>query len=339
MQDEDQIQVIQQPGALAAIAKSELESQLDAAHKYPRRISVWRKEAISLACWNQDVAESCMYSVPRAGKAITGPSVRLAEIMASAYGNMHVGARVTDADDSHVYAQGIAWDIEKNVRITVEVKRSILDKNGRRFSADMITVTGAAACSIALRNAVFRVIPKSYVDDVYNEAKRTAVGDAKTLAQRREEVVVRLGKLGVPQDRIFPALGVKGIEDVGLEQLETLIGFGTAIKGGDRSIDELFPPVGPPPVPGASADGTPPPEGQRIKLTPKAKPEPTPSSDIDDDAAALMIELALVDRKWRSPAGASTIQAWTVEQRAEVRGYLANASDAYEPPTFMKPPV
>jgi hypothetical protein len=324
---EEDIQIVTTPGGLAAIAKSELESQLDAAHRYPRRISVWRKEAISLACWNQEVAESCMYSVPRAGKAITGPSVRLAEIMASAYGNMHVGARVTDADDSHVYAQGVAWDIEKNVRITVEVKRSILDKNGRRFNADMITVTGAAACSIALRNAVFRVIPKSYVDDVYNEARRTAVGDAKTLATRREEVVVRLGKLGVPQDRIFPALGVRGIEDIGLEQLETLIGFGTAIKAGDKSIDELFPPIAPPPIPGATVEG-PPPEGRRISLNPKKGPKP-----VDDE---LVVKLALLDAEWRSQPARDLIATWTPEQRAEVNHWLN--SDSADKPEYVRLP-
>lgn len=92
----------------------------------------------------------------------------------------------------------------------------------------------------------------------------------------------------------------------------------------------------PPPVPGATADG-PPPEGKRISLKPKAKPEPVASTEVDDDAAALMVELGVIDRKWRSPAGASMIQGWTAEQRAEVREWF-NAGDAAEQPAWLRVP-
>jgi len=59
--------------------------------------------------------------------------VRLAELCASAYGNLHVGARVLDVEDRDIPAQGVAWDLERNLRVTVETRRKIVSKNGRRY--------------------------------------------------------------------------------------------------------------------------------------------------------------------------------------------------------------
>jgi hypothetical protein len=175
--------------------------------------------------------------------------VRLAEIMASAYGNLHAAARIVDIGDKQVTAQGIAWDLETNLRIAVEINRRITKKNGERFDDDMINVTCAAACSIALRNAIFRVVPRAFVDQVYEKCRKVAVGDAKTLVQRRDEVLQRLALVGADKHaRVLNALQLKGVEDITLEHMETLIGYGTAIKGGDKSVDEVFPAVATAPV-------------------------------------------------------------------------------------------
>src|SRR5579872_4963852 len=107
--DETRIERVQSPSAMSAIVRSEVEAQLDAAHKYPRSITTFLQDAITLATTSQEIAESCMYSLPRGGKFITGPSVRLAEICASAYGNLQFGARVIDAEEKEVVAQGAAW--------------------------------------------------------------------------------------------------------------------------------------------------------------------------------------------------------------------------------------
>lgn len=234
--------------AVAVLNRSEVEAQLDAAHKYRRSVQSFMREAMSLACVTREVAESCIYALPRAGEVIRGPSVRLAEICASAYGNLHVATRIVDIEEKEIVAQAVAWDLEKNVRITVETRRRITSKTGRRYNDDMITMTGNAAASIALRNAIFRVIPRAYVEQVYNRARRTAVGDAKTLGARRQEVVGSLVKMGVPQDRIFALMG-KQLVDLDLDDVEKLIGFGTVISQGSSTIDEVFPAVSQAPAP------------------------------------------------------------------------------------------
>lgn len=279
--EERNVQVVS-ASAIGAIAKSEAESQIDCAHKYPRSIKRFLQEAVSLATMSQEISESCIYTLPRAGKSLTGPSIRLAEICASAYGNLHCGARVIDITDKDVVCQGVAWDLEKNLRVTTETRRRITKRDGRRFDDDMITVTGNAGASIALRNAIFRVVPRSYVNAVYDKARQVAVGDAKTLVAKRDEVMKRLGVMGATPERVFAALAVKGVEDITLEHLETLIGFGTAIKNGDKQVDECFPAVAQP-VPGEGAQ-----EGKRISLgkkKPGEKSDAAALADADDAKA------------------------------------------------------
>ena len=174
-----------------------------------------------------------------------------------------MGARVVAADATHVTAQGVAWDLERNLRATLETQRRITSKSGRRYSDDMVTMTGNAAASIALRNAIFRVVPRSYVDRIYAHVRQVAVGTSQTLATRRAAVLDRLGKIGVELPRVLARLGRTGVEDIGLEDLEVLIGLGTAIKSGGQEIDAAFPPV--------AAAATTAADGKRMKLAAPAR--------------------------------------------------------------------
>ena len=63
-------------------------------------------------------------------------------------------------------------------------------------------MTGNAAGSIALRNAIFRIVPRAYIDVIYTAVKVVAVGDAKTLVDRRKGVIDLLMKMGVPKERV-----------------------------------------------------------------------------------------------------------------------------------------
>jgi len=274
---EDEAPLVRAEAALATINRSEVEAQLSAAHKYPRSIKRFRQDALTLATISVEVAESCIYSLPRSGKQIVGPSVRLAEICASAYGNIHAGARPIDVGDTEVTSQGVAWDLEKNYRVTIEAKRRITNKNGSRYNEDMIAMTQNAASSIALRNAIFRVIPRAFIDSIYREVVRTAVGDAKTLPTKRADVLGRLAKMGADEPRVLNAVGKTSVDDIGLPELEILIGLGTAVKNGDKTVDDAFP------APLASVPGSGSEEGKRISLgkkdegkastAPAAKPE------------------------------------------------------------------
>lgn len=226
--------------SLSLITKAEIDVQISTAKAYPRSVQKSIQKAISLATTNEHVAESCGYAIPRGGKTIEGPSVRLAEIVAASFGNLRSGARVIANDGKTVTAQGICHDLETNNAVTVEVKRKITDKNGNKFSEDMQVVTGNAACAIAYRNAIFKVIPAALIDSVYVEVKKVARGTSKTLEVRRKAAVSYFNGLGVKNTKICEVLGVKKIGDIDLDALEKLTGFKTAIKGGDSTKEEIF---------------------------------------------------------------------------------------------------
>jgi hypothetical protein len=228
---------------LEAQTRGEVDIQIKTAKAYPRSIKGFVDGVREMALLNKDTAAACFYALPRGGKTILGPSARLAEICASAWGHMRVQARIADQDDRFITARGEAWDVQNNVAIGFEVRRRITDSGGRTYTDDMIVVTGNAASSIALRNAIFKVIPSAFWRPIYEECRATAVGNAQTLATKRADLLGRLQKMGVEATRVYQRLGVKGIEDITLEHMETLIGLGTAIKEENISVDEAFPPV------------------------------------------------------------------------------------------------
>lgn len=225
---------------VAILNKSEIDQQIATAHQFPRSVRQFRDEALDLVTLTESVADECIYSLPRDGKIIEGPSARFAEIIQSAWGNCRSGARVIDEGQSFIVAQGVFHDLQRNAAITYEVRRRITNKHGRRYSDDMIGVTANAACSIALRNAVLKGIPKALWADMYDAARQTVMGDFKTLANRRADAVKAFQAYGVTEEMLYRLLSVKGLEDISREHLVTLRGVLTAIKEGDTTVEQAF---------------------------------------------------------------------------------------------------
>lgn len=230
-------------GVMTAISRAELDQQITTARAYPRSLKRFLNECMQMCTLNEQVAEACFYALPRGGKTIEGPSVRMAEIVLSGWGNSRAGARVVDEGAEFITAQGVFHDLQANVQITMEVRRRITDSRGKRYNADMIAQTGNAACSIALRNAIFRGIPRAFWNEPYEAARKCAVGDIKTLANRRADALQFLQKMGASEAQVLAVLGVPGVEDIGLDHLATLKGLVTAIKEGDTTIDQAFPTI------------------------------------------------------------------------------------------------
>lgn len=239
-QVEREVPMTAETGMVALLNKSEIDQQIATAHRFPRSIKRFRDEALQMVTLSESVAEQCIYALPRDGKTIEGPSARFAEVVASAWGNCRAGARVVDDSGEFVTAQGVFHDLERNVAITYEVQRRIVNKRGQRYSADMIGVTANAACSIALRNAILKGVPKAFWEDMYSEARRVIMGDVKTLANRRAAAVAAFQKFGVSAEQITAKLGVGGVEDITLEHLVTLKGLLTAIRDGDTTPEDAF---------------------------------------------------------------------------------------------------
>lgn len=227
-------------GTVAMLARGEIDMQIATAHKYPRSIANFRGEVLGMVTLSQQIAEECIYALPRDGKTIEGPSARFAEIVASAWGNSRAGARVVSDQGEFVTAQGVFHDLQRNVAITYEVQRRIVDSKGRRYKPDMIGVTANAACSIALRNAILKGVPKAFWSEMYDAARATIMGDLKTLANRRADALAAFQRYGILPEQVFLKLGIAGEQDITLEHLVVLSGLRTAIKDGDTTPEQAF---------------------------------------------------------------------------------------------------
>lgn len=225
--------------------------QVSTARRFPRSITTFIRRATEMATLTPEIAASCVYALPRGGKTIEGPSARLAEIVASAWGNLRVQAGATDNDDRYITARGEAWDVETNVAIGFEVRRRITtsEKKGRNgevipsktYDDDMITVTGNAAASIALRNAVFKAVPSSFWKPIYQKCRQVIAGDAKTFAARRDEMLKAFMVAGITHEQLCAGLGLKGVQDITLDHMVTLTGILNAIKDGETTVEDAFP--------------------------------------------------------------------------------------------------
>jgi hypothetical protein len=237
--------------AIAPLPLSVIESQeranidmlISTAKKYPRDLQRVKRNMEAMATMDEETAEACNYRLIRDGHSIEGPGVRLAEIAVTSYQNIRAGSRVLSNDGKVITGQAFCHDLENNTFIAWETQRRITDKKGRVYSEDMQVTTGNAAAAIAFRNAVFKVIPGALIRSVADKARAVAVGDLKTLTERRSRALKRFASIGVREDQILAFLGRANAEQIDIADVEKLFGVFTAIKDQSTTIEEQFPPI------------------------------------------------------------------------------------------------
>lgn len=237
------VQIVQ----VDALERANVDSQVATAKRYPRDIRRSIDNSVVMATMNQETAQSCSYALPRGGKPIIGPSVHLAKIIVSNWGNMRTEAKVVQITEKQVISRGTCWDLETNVASAFEVRRNIIDSKDRRFSDDMITVTGNAANSIAYRNAVFSVIPKAITDRVYYAAQKFITGDlsdSDKLLKTRTNILNNFkNTYGIVENEVVKLCGKQTVNQIGADEISMLMGTIQALKDGDTTVDELMKPI------------------------------------------------------------------------------------------------
>lgn len=219
-----------------------IDSQISTAHRYPRNPTRAVANVQAMATLDEEVAASCYYRLERKSKdgkvnVIEGPSIRLAELFATSWGNLRVATRIVEVGDKSVIVEAMAHDLESNLASLVTKSRSISGKFGR-YSQDMVEVTTAAAMSIARREAIFQVVPRVFAEKIFEECKKVSVGAAK-LEESKQKAIAAFAKHGVKQEHIESKLGKK-IEEVDADDLIRLRGFLTAIKEGHSTVEVEF---------------------------------------------------------------------------------------------------
>ena len=108
MSEYEVLQVQAQPQVMQidVLERANVDSQV--AKQYPRDIRRSIDNSSVMATMDKETAQSCGYALPRGNKPITGPSVHLAKIIVSNWGNMRTEAKVVQITDRQIISRGTA---------------------------------------------------------------------------------------------------------------------------------------------------------------------------------------------------------------------------------------
>ena len=235
----DGVSITDQPGFNI---ESAIDKDVITARAFPRDVHKCVKNIEMTIAMSPEVAASCYYTVPRAGKNITGASIRLAEICSSFWGNMQSGTRIVSNNGKSVVVEGWCLDLETNAKVSHEVSRGIVNKKGEPYSTDMQNTTIAAASAIAFRNVIFKTIPRVFIDQALQTAMNIAVmtRTQEEFEKNRQKMFEVLEHLGVRVANIFTFFGKSSVQEFEVEDMRMISGVRTSIKEGMLKAEEAF---------------------------------------------------------------------------------------------------
>ena len=220
----------------------ELDQQIATAKQFPRNVPMVKQELTALVTMDEETAEECIYALPRGNKTIKGPSARFADALISFWGNARSGAYVVqvDKEDKFVEAVGFFQDVERNVIRQRRVRRPIATAKGYLYNADMINMTGNAACVIAERNAILNGIPKPLWGPAYDKCFALVAGTTQTLGDKIARAKKAFLAMEVPFELVLEKIGRADESKIIPDDVVTLRGMLAALKNGEETSETIF---------------------------------------------------------------------------------------------------
>ncbi len=220
----------------------DLWGQISVAKSFPRSIEVFKRKVEQDVCSSSQQAQDCTYLVKRGEDAVTGPSVRFAEALLRAFGNVRVNTEIADDTGTHIVARARFWDLESNMAFSEDVFRRVTTRSGSRYSDDMIGTTKNAAQAIAFRNVVLAGIPKSDWWPLYEKTVQIMKGQKPSdpeFEKRKDKLFKWFRKNGVTDQDMGAFMGVLP-EDASVEDFIRLEQLGKTIHDGFQTFAEAF---------------------------------------------------------------------------------------------------
>jgi len=225
-------------------AAQEVQAAMVIAKRFPRdqQASFSR---IMTACRRRILAEASQYAFPRGGQTVTGPSIRLAEVLAQAWGNLACGTIELEQRDGESVMMSYAWDLETNTRCDkiFSVPHVRDTRNGRKKLEDARDVYEMTANMGArrLRACILAVIPGDVVEAAIAECDKTLKGNStEPLIDRVRKMVSAFSELSVTVEMLERRVGhrLDATNDLELVQLRKIY---QSIKDNMASREQFFP--------------------------------------------------------------------------------------------------
>jgi len=223
----------------------EVQAAMTVAKHFPRDIMA-SAERIRKSCERRGLAEKAVYNYPRGDKKVTGPSIRLAEVMAQNWGNLDFGIIEIEQSEGESTVMAYCWDLETNVRQTkiFQVKHERHKKGGvvthLRDPRDVYE-TVANQGARRMRACILGIIPGDIQEVALEQCSKTMAGSDRDvpIAQRVQKMVAAFAEFQVTPEMIERRLGYK-LAVCNEYDLEDLRGVYTSLKDNMSGREDWF---------------------------------------------------------------------------------------------------
>lgn len=224
-------------------AIAEAQGKLLIAKRFPRNQVEAYQNAMN-ACKRPSLAEKAIYSYPKGGQTVSGPSIRLAEELARCWGNIDFGIKELSQKDGESEMQAYCWDTETNTisSQTFVVPHVIDTRTGQKklTTTRDIYENNANMAGRRLRARILAVLPPDLVEDAVRECRKTLAGkNDQPIEDRIKKMVMAFQKFGVKPETIEKRLG-RSIDTMTAEDVSEFVGIFNSLKDGNSSIQDWF---------------------------------------------------------------------------------------------------
>lgn len=224
-------------------AIAEAQGKLLIAKRFPRNQVEAYQNAMN-ACKRPSLAEKAIYSYPKGGQTVSGPSIRLAEELARCWGNIDFGIKELSQKDGESEMQAYCWDTETNTisSQTFVVPHVIDTRTGQKklTTTRDIYENNANMAGRRLRARILAVLPPDLVEDAVRECRKTLAGkNDQPIEDRIKKMVMAFQKFGVKPETIEKRLG-RPIDTMTAEDVSEFVGIFNSLKDGNSSIQDWF---------------------------------------------------------------------------------------------------
>lgn len=224
-------------------AIAEAQGKLIIAKNFPRDEHLAYAKVME-ACKRRSLAEKAIYSYPRSGSTISGPSIRLAEELARCWGNVDFGIKELSQKNGESEMSAYCWDMETNTMssqtFVVAHVRDTKKGQVRLTEQRDIYENNANMAGRRLRARILAILPPDLVEAAVAECKKTLAGDNDIpIADRINKMVASFAKFGVKIDTLEKRLGRK-IDTMTTEDICEYAGIYNSLKDGNSSISDWF---------------------------------------------------------------------------------------------------
>lgn len=222
---------------------AEVQAAMVIARKFPRD-EVKARARIASACSRVALATDAVYEFPRGAEKVTGPSIRLLEVVAQNWGNLDFGFVEVERRPGSSTVMAYSWDLETNTRSTkvFDVPHKRDTKRGSYALTDDRDIYERVANDAArrVRSCLEAVIPGDVLEEAVAKCHRTLVGDSTVpLVDQIAAVVTSYERIGVTVAMIEAKLG-HAIGATTPHELARLKRWGASIRDKVVKVEEVF---------------------------------------------------------------------------------------------------